>query len=78
MLFDTAQVDYKASTTVSSYHGDAEEAADEACAAAAPTASPKKDTGVQTGTHVKCSNFWFMLKMKTSDGFYFVFVKGLL
>ncbi|XP_052045921.1 coiled-coil domain-containing protein 66 isoform X1 [Apodemus sylvaticus] len=43
-----AQVDYKASTTVSSYHGDAEEAADEACAAAAPTASPKKDTGVQT------------------------------
>lgn len=60
-----AQVDYKAFTTISSSHSDPEETADTS------TASPKKDTGVQTGTHVKCSKFWFTLKMKTSDGFLF-------
>ncbi|XP_028738235.1 coiled-coil domain-containing protein 66 isoform X1 [Peromyscus leucopus] len=38
-----AQVDYKASTNVSSSRSDAKEAADETS-----TASPKKDTGVQT------------------------------
>ncbi|XP_021037122.1 coiled-coil domain-containing protein 66 isoform X2 [Mus caroli] len=43
-----AQVDYKAFTTISSSHSDPEEAADEMHAAATSTASPKKDTGVQT------------------------------
>lgn len=37
-----AQVDYKAFTTISSSHSDPEETADTS------TASPKKDTGVQT------------------------------
>ncbi|XP_076787424.1 coiled-coil domain-containing protein 66 isoform X2 [Arvicanthis niloticus] len=43
-----AQVKYKAPTTVSSSHGDTEEAAVETCIAAASTTSPKTDTGVQT------------------------------
>ncbi|XP_051032714.1 coiled-coil domain-containing protein 66 [Phodopus roborovskii] len=43
-----SQMDYKASTNDSSPRSDAEEAADETCPAAMPTASPKKDTGVQT------------------------------
>ncbi|XP_029397623.1 coiled-coil domain-containing protein 66 isoform X2 [Mus pahari] len=43
-----AQVDYKASTTIFSSHSHHEEAADEMRAATTSTASPKKDTGVQT------------------------------
>ncbi|XP_028609924.1 coiled-coil domain-containing protein 66 isoform X2 [Grammomys surdaster] len=44
----SAQVNYKAPTTVSSSRSDTEEAAVETCTAAASTTSPKKDTGVQT------------------------------
>ncbi|EGW00693.1 Coiled-coil domain-containing protein 66 [Cricetulus griseus] len=43
-----SQMDYKASTNISSSRSDAEEAADETSAAAISAASPKKDAGVQT------------------------------
>ncbi|XP_050996712.1 coiled-coil domain-containing protein 66 isoform X2 [Acomys russatus] len=43
-----AQVDYKASTNISSSRSDTEAAAAETSVAATSTASPKKDTGVQT------------------------------